>query len=541
MSCFLSVSRNAGRRTAPLVLCTLLLLGMPLSAQVTDSSGARSLSLDEALHLAVPASEALGIAEAGVLRARGVQTQARSQLFPQLNGSASYIRTLKSQFSALSSTSSDTFPAPVNCSRFVPNPGNPVPVRLDSLEHAVDCLANTNPLSAFGNLPFGRKNQFTLGLSFSQTLFAGGRIRGQLSSASAGRKSAEIGLTAAQAQLTLDVTRSYYDALLADRLLAIAQATLDQSDTTLAQTRLARQVGTQPEFELLRAQVTRDNLRPVAIQRRTARDIAYVRLKQLLNLPISQPLALTTTLGDSLPAAPVANPDTALEHRAPVRQASEAVRAQQGLRTAARGERLPTVALTSSFARLAYPNSGLPGWSDFVSDWTVTLGVQVPLFTGGRLTGDNQVAEANLRESKFRLEQTRKLAELDGQDAAAQLEAAQAAFLASQGTVEQANRAYQIAEIRYREGISTQTELNDSRIQAQQAQANRAQAARDLEVARVRQALLPDLPLAGATAQPGASGTSATPTTSSTPTVRQATQAGGLTTQPTGQTGNGTP
>ena len=56
-------------------------------------------------------------------------------------------------------------------------------------------------------------------------------------------------------------------------------------------------------------------------------------------------------------------------------------------------------------------------------------------------------------------------------------------------------RAHVIAEIRYREGISTQTELNDLRIQLAQAQANRAQAARDLQVARMRLALLPALPL----------------------------------------------
>ena len=66
---------------------------------------------------------------------------------------------------------------------------------------------------------------------------------------------------------------------------------------------------------------------------------------------------------------------------------------------------------------------------------------------------------------------------------------------ASAGTEEQATRAYQIAEIRYREGISTQTELNDLRIQQAQAQVNRAQAARDLQVARIRLALLPALPL----------------------------------------------
>jgi outer membrane protein TolC len=79
---------------------------------------------------------------------------------------------------------------------------------------------------------------------------------------------------------------------------------------------------------------------------------------------------------------------------------------------------------------------------------------------------------------------------------------ARAAWDASQGTAEQAARAYSIAEVRYKEGISTQIELNDSRILLEQAVANRALAARNLQVASVKLALLPDLPLqTGTTSQ----------------------------------------
>ena len=60
----------------------------------------------------------------------------------------------------------------------------------------------------------------------------------------------------------------------------------------------------------------------------------------------------------------------------------------------------------------------------------------------------------------------------------------------------EAEKAYAIAEIRYREGISTQTELADARLLLEQARANRATAGRDLQTARVRVALLRDLPLA---------------------------------------------
>ena len=281
----------------------------------------------------------------------------------------------------------------------------------------------------------------------------------------------------------------------------IAEATLEQADTTLEQTRLAREVGTQPEFELLRAQVTRDNQRPIVIQRRAARDIAYLRLKQLLHLPLDQPVDLTTDLGDtttnSVPTLDslLASPsDTAAAARAPVRQASEAVAAQTGLLKVAKGQAWPQAVLSSQFAQLAYPSSAVPSSRDFLTDWTITLGVQLPLFTGGRIKGDKMIAEANLEESKLRLQQTAQLAELDARDAIAQLEAALASWEASRGTVEQAGRAYEIADLRYREGISTQTELLDSRLQLRQAEVNRAIVARNLQVSRVRLALLANLP-----------------------------------------------
>ncbi len=234
-------------------------------------------------------SETVGIARADVARAQGERKRAKSGYFPQLNGLASYQRTLQSQFSALEGDDGQPGgPPPPECAAFVPQPGLSVEQRLDSLEAAVECASNADPFAQFSNLPFGRENTFRFGLSFSQTLFTGGRLKGQSQSANAGVRSAEFGLTSARAQLLLDVTSAYYDASLADRLVTIAEATLQQADTTLSQTQLARQVGNQSEFDLLRARVTRDNQRPVVIQRRADRELAHYRLKQLLNLPLEQ-------------------------------------------------------------------------------------------------------------------------------------------------------------------------------------------------------------------------------------------------------------
>jgi outer membrane protein TolC len=533
----LDTPRHISGAAALALLVTLAVVPAMVRAQVASTADSvRTITLDDAFRLAEASSPDIAIASAGITRAEGQQKKARSQYFPQLYASASYTRTVKSQFQGFGE--SDSTSGPAKCSSFVPDTTLPVADRVRLLEHALGCSGGQNIFGDFSQVGFGAANQYNLGLSLTQNLFAGGRIRAQTRQAAAGRQSADIGLTAAHAELLLDVTQAYFDAILSDRLVTIAEATLSQADTTLAQTRLASQVGNQPEFDLLRAQVTRDNQVPVVIQRRADRDLAYLRLRQRLNLPLDARLDLTTSLDDttSAPSARLASlftsaPDTVTADRAPVRQATQNLIAQQNAVTVAHAQRIPTLTLSSAYGRVAFPPGGLPDWGQFRTNWTITGAIQVPLFTGGSIRGDELIAEGNVREAEARLKQTRDLAGIESRDAYARLNAARAQYAASTGTVEQAVKAYSIAEVRYHEGISTQTELSDSRILLQQAQANRAQASRDLQVARVRVALLRDLPLASSTV------TTAVGTAPSLAQPALTTPAPQLQTQPQRQTG----
>ena len=479
----------------------------PRTAGTAATTTGRALSLDEAIRLAESQSEALTIARAGVLRARGQHLQARSQQLPQLSATGSYARTLKSQFEAFAAPSEPSGPAapPAVCAPEIP-PDATDAERAAALAQAITCP--TGEGIDFGSVGFGARNQWTLGLSFSQTLFAGGRVINGIRAATAGRRAADIEVTAQRAQLALDVAEAYYDAALTDRLVAISDSTLVQTEEVLRLTRVARQVGNQSEFDLLRAQVTRDNARPSAIQARSNRSVAYLRLKQLLNLPLDSDLQLTTSIEEPLSSPVAVLPtglgtartdltavDTAPDNRSVVRQASENLRAQEALYRVARGERFPSVALTSQYQRLYFPQSGFPDLSNALQNWTVGGSVSFNLFSGGRIRGGELIARANADEARAQLQQIRELAALDARVALNQLAEAEATWAASQGTVEQASRAYRIDQIRYREGISTQTDLSQSRILLEQATANRALASRDLAVARMRLALIRDLPL----------------------------------------------
>ncbi len=471
----------------------------PLAAQSTPP--VRPLSLAEALKIARGASENVELAKAGAQRARGQQQSARSALLPQVGTTLNWQKQLQNQFAAIASRSGGAGTG---------TGGG------DSSSTA------DNPITRI----FASQYNFNFGLTASQPLFTGGRVTAGLRSAKFARESAELGITSAEAQVQLDVTSAYYDALLAERLAVIADSAFVQAERTLRQVQLTRNVGSTSEFELIRARVTRDNQRPQLLQARTTRETAMLRLRQLLDLPANQPLQLTDSIAEvPVPAeaagAPVttvnvdpasvlaadarvtgdvsrmvAATDTSARARAAVKQAAFGVNvAEQQLR-ATKAQRFPQISATTNYQRLAYPQNILPtSLNDFLPNWTVGIGLSYPLFTGGNIRGQITAAEAGVVEARQRLKLAQEGATLDARLAALQLTEAEANWQASVGTAEQAQRAYAIAEVRFREGISTQLELSETRVQLQQALANRARAARDLQVARKRLELLPYLPL----------------------------------------------
>ena len=471
--------------TLALVL-SLLLPARDVMAQAAQGGTSSTLSLAEALRIAEVKSEGVTIANAGVMRARGQVRQADAQRLPQVNGSAGYQRAIQNQFQAITE-------------RFPSEP---------------DTTGGSDSGGGFGAISqiFAAPNTFTFTLAGTQNLYTAGRITAQRRGADAGRTAAELGLTSARAQATLDAAQAYFDAVASDRFLAIAESSLVLTERTLAQTQLARELGSASEFDLLRARVSRDNQRPLVIQARGNRSTAYLRLKQLLDLPLATPLTLTTPIRDDMgevagagTAIRIADdrtltPDTSISARTTVKQAEARVKAQESALNAAKLSRLPSLQLSSTYQRFAYPPEGtfLPSALDlYFPNWTVSLGLSFPVLTGGRLRGERMVAEANLIEAQQQLQQSREGAALDAQLALVALEQAQAAYAASVGTDTQAEQAYRIAEVRFQEGISTQIELTEVRVQLEQARLQRVNAARDLELARLRLALLKDLPLTG--------------------------------------------
>lgn len=461
----------------------------------------RRLSLEEALALATGSDERLEVARASVMRANANVRRTESQGLPQINGSASYTRALMSQFEGIGGGGDEEAPpVPPECTGpFNPDPDLPLAERVRLLEQRLACPA-ASPFGGldFSQLGFGAPNTWNAGLSFNWLLFSGGRIAAQVDAAEALRDAARSGVAASNAAVQLEVTEAYFDAQLAAELVAISEASLANSDETLRLTSLRAEAGAQAEFDVLQARVARDNQRPLLIRRRSQRELSLDRLRTLLDLPPDEELVLTTPV--SAAASRDVETSVVASERIAVQQASERVTAARHGVTAARAQRFPTIAATSQYGLVAYSESILPDLGAFRENWTVGAALQIPIYVGGRITADIDAARADLLEAEAQLEQTIEAAQLDTASALAQLEAARATWEATAGTVEEAERAYSIAQLRYREGVSIPLEVDNARLQLEQARVNRAQAARDLWVAQTRVELLPLLPLGGASA-----------------------------------------
>ena len=448
--------------------------GAQASLQPAGRADSATVSLPDAIARALDQSQEVRLARAQVDVARAQVTSARAAALPQIDGNVNYTRTFASQFDT-----GEGFALPDSL-RFEPDTTVSIEERVRYLERNA-ANAGLGGLGAlFGNLPFGQANAWTASLTGTQTLFAGGRVGAALRIATEYREAAELGLREQSADIELQVRNAYFRALLAQEMERIAAAAATQADTFLGQERLRLRAGTASDLDVMRAEVAAENLRPALVEARNSASLATLDLKRLIDLPLDQPVRLTTPLAVPSPAqlaTPSPDPSAQLARRAAVQVQERTVRIREQQVRIARGGYLPSVDLRVNYGRTAFPSQPLElTGQDWRTDLTATVGVRVPIFSGFRTTADVQLAQVNLLSERLRLTQLRENVELQYQQAIGEQQRAAADITARQRTVEQAQRVYDLTVLRYERGLATQLEVTDARLGALQARTNLAQA-----------------------------------------------------------------
>jgi outer membrane protein TolC len=407
------------------------------------------LTLDDALRLAATGGAEMREARAGVADARGKVREALAAALPHVSGSVTYTRKLDSVFRSFSG---DTLFGPI-----------------------------------FRNSAFAAVNTWDVELTGSQLLWSSGKVGAALRAARAAHRSADAGAAETAAEVRYQVTRAYLDAAYAGERVGIARAAWDQARAHFAQVALQHREGRRADYDLLRAEVDAANQEPGVTEADADYDIATLELERLIGVPPGTPVVLATPLAFGHDMVPVvADEALAVEERPAVRATQADAEARHQLWLLEKGGRWPDLTLSTTLAQQAYPDDRLPRLGQFRRDWQASVKLEVPIFSGLRTEGRIAQARAAYDRAMAERDLVRDRARVEAAAARADLARSLALLVARRATVRQADRAATLASLRYTNGLSTQLEVSDARLQHRTALVNAVGATHDYLVAMAR-------------------------------------------------------
>lgn len=476
----------------------LAAVSCPLEAQGPAELRPLRLTMEEAVRRALEHGEEMQMARAALAQAQGAVTQAYAEALPELRASLTYTRTFASVFAGGQSGP--------RLDPYSPDTTAPLSDRVRYLEREYENMLPRGLSQLFAATPFGRENTYVWQLSLRQTLFRGGVVGAGVRGARAYERAARANLEETRMDVAYRTRRAYLNALFAQRLLEIAEGSRVLSEQQLRRVELNHRVGTSADYDLLRSQVEFANTEPAVIAARNDRDLAWLELRRLANIPADTPLELDAAVlseQESLPEVDLEALGADLASRAALEAAQWTVNFRREAVRVYRGELLPAVRFQMNWGGQAFPGGTFPSGSDFRRDWNASLTVSMPIFDGFRTRGQVAAARADLASAELQLEAAREAVRLEVEQAHAELVRARALVQARRQTVQWASRAHHLASVRYANGISTQLEVNDARLAMQQAQVNEAAATRDylLSLAALERALGRPVPLRRVVAQ----------------------------------------
>ncbi len=387
-------------------------------ASQTTPSDLPTLSLDEAIALAMEHNPQVGAAAEGVNLAKGNLTQALSYVQPRMD-----MTTIRS------------------------TPVNP-------------------PAFAFRSSGTTWETDF----SISQPIYTGGAISKAVTAADEYLKGAEGASRRSQQEIAFAVRQSYYRVLTAQEQVKVSEEVVSSAEEHLRVAKLHYEAGVAPQFDVLAADANVARVQQVLIAAQADLSISWEALSTVLGVRVSNQTRLTTPPAAEVPEVdPEALKAEALANRSDLLAAKASVSAGAALVAAARSARQPTVSASLSYGlrpktTISGDVLGSPGTELVVSQNSGEIAVVADwsLFNGGQVTGEIRAAQAQFRQAEKNLESLQLQVQLDVMSSYLMLRSAAAQVKAAQKEVDQAKEAHRIAVLRYQEGVSTSVEVLDA-------------------------------------------------------------------------------
>ncbi len=266
----------------------------------------------------------------------------------------------------------------------------------------------------------------------------------------------------AQLALVAGVANTYLTLAADQELQRIAEATLKNHEKAFALSEKRHQLGAVSSLDLSQARTILESARvdSARFSGLVAQDINALTL--LVGAPV-EPSLLPQTFApevSGLAALPAGLPADVLLRRPDVLRAERLLRAANASIGAARAAYFPTISLTGSYGTASDELSGLFDSGSF--GWSFMPQVTLPIFQGGRLRANHDVATADRDIALAQYEQSIQAGFREVADALALSRALAEQRRAQEALLEAATRTHQLSEARYEAGQDSYLVLLDA-------------------------------------------------------------------------------
>lgn len=417
------------------------------------------LDLEKALEIALSENPTVKVADREIEKKKYAQKGTYAALFPQINFTADYTRTLKKQVMYM-----DGF---------------------DMGGGSDESTPGMEGIDMSKGIEVGRDNNWTTGFNLSMPL-----VNATLwKSLSISALDVELSIEQARSSkisMVNQVKKSFYAVLLANDSYRVFKESYDNAMENYLDIKKKYDQGTVAEYDLIRADVTVKNSEPNMLQAENSLTLAKWQLKALLGMDLEMAIDCEGELADfeSVLFADYMATDTTLAGNTDLKQIDLQMQQLKKTLTMQKFDYLPTLSLTGMYQWNAMNN-------DFKFknyNWTpysiVGVSLTVPIFSGGSKYHKIKQTQVSMHQMDLQRDDTKRNLQLAIKQYLDNMKTCVKQFDAAQKGVEQANKGYKIAQKRYDTGAGTLLEMNDAELALTQAKLNLNQSIYNYMVAK---------------------------------------------------------
>ena len=451
-----------------LLIAASVTMSLNAVAQEVDSTQtATVITLDDALKIALSENASVRVADKEIERVGYAKKGTYASLFPQIDITGSFMRTIKKQVMYMDMDMSDFMGGGSSSGSGSGSEGSEGgSTGSGSGSTGSETSSPMAGMPSGGGIEVGRWNTYNLGVSASMPL-----INAQLwKSLKISGQNVELAVEKARSSrldMVTQVKQSYYAVLLAKEALNVYKDVYDNAVKNFEQTQMRYNAQKASELDYTRAKSTVANAIPNVYNAESSVILALWQLKAVMGVSLDQDIDVAGTLGDYSDTMATENYSSdalTLDYNTTMRQL--AIQADQLAETVKMQKYayIPSLALTFSYSLNAMTNDFK--FSDY--RWTpysyVGLSLNIPIFSGGKRYNDVRQAQAQASELAIQVDDTERQLKIAIRQYLNTMETKMKSLAAAEDGVETAQKAYDIATQSYNVGRSTITELNDAQL-----------------------------------------------------------------------------